>query len=152
MMPFDCYADNHSVPPKSRCPLEARESLPQSFHSLTASEPDPITLFTPYNFICVLPEQRTCHRPRPSAQGETLQRVPPIKAARFLFGAIRFEFNRPAAPAVALVPNQYFSSLVRTLTLHRGLQFERRTVPKRTLTQARVQKTVEFLPQSHPDD
>jgi hypothetical protein len=25
-----------------------RENLPQSFHSLAVSEPDPITLFTPY--------------------------------------------------------------------------------------------------------
>lgn len=47
-MAFDDYADNHSVPPKSCRPQEVRENLPQSFHSLVVSEPDPITLFTPY--------------------------------------------------------------------------------------------------------
>src|ERR1044072_9373517 len=47
-MAFDDSADNNSVPPKSCRPQEARESLPQSFHSLAVSEPDPITLFTPY--------------------------------------------------------------------------------------------------------
>src|SRR5205085_12582625 len=29
-------------------PAGVRESLPQSFHLLAVSEPDPITLFTPY--------------------------------------------------------------------------------------------------------
>jgi hypothetical protein len=47
-MAFDDYADNHPVPPKSCHQQEARENLPQSFHSLAVSEPDPITLFTPY--------------------------------------------------------------------------------------------------------
>src|SRR5215210_5358591 len=47
-MAFDDYADNHSVPPKSCRQQEVRENLPQSFHSLAVSEPDPITLFTPY--------------------------------------------------------------------------------------------------------
>jgi hypothetical protein len=47
-MAFDRYADNYSVPPKSCRPQEVRENLPQSFHSLAVSEPDPITLFTPY--------------------------------------------------------------------------------------------------------
>src|SRR5215210_1033856 len=47
-MAFDDYADNHSVPPKSCRPHAARENLPQSFHSLAVSEPDPITLFTLY--------------------------------------------------------------------------------------------------------
>src|SRR5215204_4838358 len=40
--------DNHSVPPKSCRQQKVRENLPQSFHSLAVSEPDPITLFTPY--------------------------------------------------------------------------------------------------------
>jgi hypothetical protein len=47
-MAFDRYADNNSVPPKSCRLQEVRENLPQSFHSLAVSEPDPITLFTPY--------------------------------------------------------------------------------------------------------
>jgi hypothetical protein len=124
-MPFDCYADNHSVPPKSRCPLEVRESLPQSFHSLAASEPDPITLFTPYNFICVLPQQRACQQLPFSVEEETLQLVSPIKAAGFLFATLRFEFNRPSSLTIQLVPNQYFPARVRTFTLHSELQFER---------------------------
>ena len=41
-------ADNYPVPPKSCRPQKVRENLPQSFHSLAVSEPDPITLFTPY--------------------------------------------------------------------------------------------------------
>jgi hypothetical protein len=59
MMPFDCYADNYSVPPKSCCPQEVRESLPQSHHSLAVSEPDPITLFTPY--ILSVPSLSNAH-------------------------------------------------------------------------------------------
>src|SRR5437868_12112018 len=136
MMPFDCYADNHSVPPKSRCPLEARESLPQSFHPLAASEPDPITLFTPYNFICLLPQQRACQQFHLSVYAEPFQRVSPIKAARILFAVIMPEFNRPTSSATALVPNQYFLAWVRTFTLHRRLQLERRNVPERTFTPA----------------
>src|ERR687885_724175 len=107
-MPFDCYADNHSVPPKSRCPLEVRESLPQSFHPLAASEPDPITLFTPYNFICMLPQQRVCQQLRLSDYAEPFRRVSPVKAARILFAAITSAFDRPASSATALVHNQYF--------------------------------------------
>ena len=52
-MAFDDYADNHSVPPKSCRPQEVRENLPQSFHSLAVSEPDPITLFNPPTFLTV---------------------------------------------------------------------------------------------------
>ena len=53
-MAFDDYADNHSVPPKSCRQQEVRENLPQSFHSLAVSEPDPITQFSPY-ILTVLP-------------------------------------------------------------------------------------------------
>src|SRR5215216_7297324 len=56
-------ADNYPVPPKSCRPQKVRENLPQSFHSLAVSEPDPITLFTPYILFSSLPEQRPCHRP-----------------------------------------------------------------------------------------
>src|SRR5918911_840390 len=107
MMPFDCYADNHSVPPKSCCPLEARESLPQSFHPLAASEPDPITLFTPYNFICIQPEQRACQRLRFCDHAKPFRRVSPVKTGRILFAAITPGFKRPESSAVTLVHNQY---------------------------------------------
>ena len=53
-MAFDDYADINSVPPKSCRPQEVRENLPQSFHSLAVSEPDPITQFSPY-ILTVLP-------------------------------------------------------------------------------------------------
>lgn len=53
MMPFDRYADDHSVPPKSRRPQEVRENLPQSFHSLAVSEPDPINSIYPFNILSV---------------------------------------------------------------------------------------------------
>src|ERR1043165_6904202 len=110
MMPFDCCADDNPVPPKSRRPLEARESLPQSFHSLAPSEPDPITLFAPYNFICPPPEQRACQQARKVCEAGLLRRVSPTKAAQIFFAANSFEFNRPAASAIALVPNQYSST------------------------------------------
>src|SRR5438105_12669798 len=57
--------------------------------ALPISEPDPITLFTPYNFICLLPQQRACQQFHLSVYAEPFQRVSPIKAARILFAVIK---------------------------------------------------------------
>ena len=107
-MPFDCYADNHSVPPKSRCPLEARESLPQSFHSLAASEPDPITLFTPYNFICALPQQRACQQFHISVLTGLLRRISPTKPAEIFFAAPRPDSKDQRLRPLSLYPFNTF--------------------------------------------
>src|SRR5215207_6342570 len=87
-MAFDDYADNHSVPPKSCRPQAVRENLPQSFHSLAVSEPDPITLFTPYILFCSLPEQRPCHQPTCSTRDFPTPPIFPEKAVNLNLPAI----------------------------------------------------------------
>src|SRR3712207_5434841 len=94
-----------------------RENLPQSFHSLAVSEPDPITLFTPIHFICLAPEQRPCHE---DGRGPALNLVPsnfPVNTGENFppprLGEIHLAFPLDGHT----VPESYFSKWRRRLML-----------------------------------
>ena len=93
-MPFDCYADNHSVPPKSCCPQEVRENLPQSFHSLAVSEPDPITLFTPYILSVIHSATSMPSLPHPSSKNILVEILANKNRRNFIFRQRPWRSNR----------------------------------------------------------
>ena len=115
-MAFDDYADNSSVPPKSCCLQVASENLPQSFHSLAVSEPDPITLFTPY--ILSVPYLSNDHATKIPSILQNLQSVDfPCKTVGNFYSEPFQAFTREKKTTSEVVYIQYSTNILRTVSL-----------------------------------